>query len=228
MNPDTNSHIPIHDAPSYIPPQMPPLSQAEKQQLDCCETVIDRGWRTFVQVGEALTLIRNGRLYRQEFPSFEVYCREKWQYGKSQAYYLIGAARVMLHLSKTPDLPYPTHESQVRHLIGLTPDNIRRAWKRAVTLAPESAVTAKIVRQAALELSPPGRKPEQRTNPFAGDIRRTWDDIWQQLNEMENALDQGDPPELVGNHLRHLKGRLHQLDLEVKLSTQTKKLHADT
>ena len=36
---------------------------------------------TFVDVGLAFARIRDYRLYRIEFPTFEAYCQQKWQYG---------------------------------------------------------------------------------------------------------------------------------------------------
>ena len=43
-----------------------------------CEAVIERGLRTFVEVGEALLRIRDERLYRETHGTFEDYCRERW------------------------------------------------------------------------------------------------------------------------------------------------------
>jgi hypothetical protein len=35
----------------------------------------------FVKVGLALARIRDARLYRAEFPTFEAYCQTKWHHG---------------------------------------------------------------------------------------------------------------------------------------------------
>ena len=54
------------------------LSDAEKVELHECEAVVVTGWNTFVEVGLALARIRQGRLWRDDFNSFDAYCRAKW------------------------------------------------------------------------------------------------------------------------------------------------------
>lgn len=71
------------------------------QQKDSaeCETVIERGWQTFMEAGRALARIRDGKLYRAQCDTFQSYCREKWHYGRSHTYRLTGAAEVFTCLS---------------------------------------------------------------------------------------------------------------------------------
>jgi hypothetical protein len=72
-----------------------PLTSTEREELDRCEAVIARGLRNFVEVGNALALICEQRLYRQEFPTFEDYCRERWDVSVAYAYRKMQAARVV-------------------------------------------------------------------------------------------------------------------------------------
>jgi hypothetical protein len=46
------------------------------------EEVVGTGWNSFVQVGLALGQIHEKRLYRETYPTFESYCRVRWQYGR--------------------------------------------------------------------------------------------------------------------------------------------------
>jgi hypothetical protein len=130
------------------------LSAAEVRDLIACEEVIAKGWDTFVDVGRALARIRDKRLYRADFDTFDAYCRQKWHYGKSQAYRLIGAAEVIQHLSPIGDIPLPRSESQVRPLIGLRPEQVKTVWCEVVRKAGKQSVTAKLVRQMADRLRP--------------------------------------------------------------------------
>ena len=57
------------------------LAALEICTLAECEDVINRGLATFVEVGNALLRIRDERLYRAEFGTFEAYCRQRWQMG---------------------------------------------------------------------------------------------------------------------------------------------------
>ena len=52
------------------------LTVSEAERLDACEQVIERGLATFVDVGTALLEVRDSRLYRVAYPTFEAYCAE--------------------------------------------------------------------------------------------------------------------------------------------------------
>lgn len=87
------------------------LAPNEAFRLDQCEKAIERGLNTFVEVGRALTEIRDSKLYRQTHRAFEVYCKERWEIGRSRAYELIDQAKVVtaiansgVNLSGTPDI----------------------------------------------------------------------------------------------------------------------------
>lgn len=140
------------------------LTPDEKKELKQCESVIKRGWDTFVEVGKALAKVRDARLYRGQHQTFEAYCRVRWQYGKSQAYRLIGAAEVIDRLSPIGDeLRMPVNEAQVRPLLALDPEEQVDAWKAALDRAGDGAITAKVVRQAAATfLKSPPKKPKVR------------------------------------------------------------------
>ena len=51
-----------------------------------------------MEVGKALADIRDSRLYRSDYDTFEAYCKEKWGWGKSYSYNLINAAGVVKSL----------------------------------------------------------------------------------------------------------------------------------
>ena len=131
------------------------LDATERADLATCEGVIDRGLRTFVEVGTALLTIRDRRLYRREHATFEDYCQERWGMARRTTDRLIAAAGVVTNLQlETPlqtrpigpicnDSPIlPTTESQARPLTQLPPDVQPVVWQRAVETAPEGKVTA--------------------------------------------------------------------------------------
>ena len=68
-------------------------------RLRLLEQVIERGLTTFVEVGNALLEIRDSRLYKDSFSTFEDYCRERWGMSRPRAYPLIEAAEIMSNLS---------------------------------------------------------------------------------------------------------------------------------
>ena len=62
------------------------LIPLEAEKLARHEQVIERGLATFVEVGEALSEIRDARLYRESHTTFEAYCRERWGFTDRRAH----------------------------------------------------------------------------------------------------------------------------------------------
>jgi hypothetical protein len=71
------------------------LTQADTERLKELESVIERGTKTFIEVGYALAEIRDQRLYRQTHATFETYCAEQWGWTRQRSYQLMNAATVV-------------------------------------------------------------------------------------------------------------------------------------
>ena len=134
------------------------LSEVEQAEMRTCEATIEKGWRTFVDVGLALTRIRDDRLFRTEFSSFEAYYRARWDFQHSKVYSLISAAQVFASLSGLNEVPLPDCESQLRPLFGLQPSQVQLAWHYVVAKSAGRRITAQRVRSAVHEL---GLSPHQ-------------------------------------------------------------------
>lgn len=128
-----------------------PLTTPEVDRKAELEATIERGMQTFVEVGLALMEIRDGRLYRAEYGTFEEYCRDRWGISRPRAYQLIDAAVVTTELSTIVDT-LPATESQARPLAALEPEQQREAWERAVETAPNGKVTAAHVQTVVDEM----------------------------------------------------------------------------
>jgi hypothetical protein len=82
-------------APTPVPtPMLEPISLEEAKCLVELEHIIETGRQRFIEVGNALAEIRDARLYRADFTSFEAYCQEMWGFTKQHAYRLIKAAPI--------------------------------------------------------------------------------------------------------------------------------------
>jgi hypothetical protein len=121
------------------------------------EAVIERGLKSFVEVGEALAAIRDGRLYRASHPNFDAYLADRWPELGHRNYVgkLIRAAHVAVELGTTVPNAAPAAEWQVRPLLKLkTPDARLDAWQRAgerAILGGRAAPTARDVEAAVME-----------------------------------------------------------------------------
>ena len=68
------------------------MSPPETNRLAELEKMVARGLKRAVEIGLALGVIHEMRLYKHEYRSFEKYCRAKLGCGRQQAYRLIKAA----------------------------------------------------------------------------------------------------------------------------------------
>lgn len=140
------------------------LIPAGKARLAELESVIERGRKTFLEVGRALIEIRNQRLYREQgFTTFDTYCRERWKMSQPHAQRTIDAAKVAQNL--IPMGITVQTERQARELAPLPPEQQREvaagidftkatakevhvAVEKALTVAKDAHATVKAVKTA--------------------------------------------------------------------------------
>jgi hypothetical protein len=107
------------------------LTTAEADSLAEHEAVIERGIKTFYEVGVALAEIRDQRLYRQSHDNFEDYCQERWGFNRHRAWQLISAAGVVTNVT-TEGLPAPANEGQARELARVPEDLRAEVWQQTL------------------------------------------------------------------------------------------------
>jgi hypothetical protein len=134
------------------------LQTAEGRKLAQCEEVIERGLDSFIEVGNALLIIREERLYRNDYDDFETYCAERWEMSGRHAHRLVDSVRVMQNLGT--DLigqsgPLPSQklkETHLRPLVALPPTQQKEAWTTAVKSSKNGKPTAKQVADSVLQI----------------------------------------------------------------------------
>jgi hypothetical protein len=148
------------------------LSPIELQTLEHYERIIAQGIKTFIEVGHALLVIRDQRLYRQTYGAFEDYLRERWDLSRPRAYQLIDAAQVVDTVSTSVDI-VPVNEAQARPLTSLPPEQQVEVWKEAIETAPPSGITAKHVQATVKRAKSQATGEQVRTpTPKAPEPRR--------------------------------------------------------
>jgi len=124
-----------------------PLSAREKALIAELEAIVERGLEHFLAVGEALAKIRNQRLYRTHYPTFEQYVRDRFGLARSTVDQLIRSsqtAQTLLDAGVT--LPPGTSEAVVRPLSGLPGEDLQAAcWNLVVSVAPERGPSQPLV-----------------------------------------------------------------------------------
>lgn len=174
------------------------LTTTEQAQLERCETVIAAGRQTFIEVGNALMEIRDNRLYKAEYKSFEGYCLEKWGFKRGNAHDLIETANAAKTVQDIEQFSTTPTREQVRPLTKLdTPDQQREAWQDAVT-ASGGKPTAKHVEAAVEKVQSRGRPIEplvltpdqqQKVEEAERDSENLWllKSYWKKANRKERT-----------------------------------------
>src|SRR4051812_24229113 len=77
--------------------QASPVSRRPRTQaLNELETIIERGFQTFIDVANALSQIYENDLFKEAgFATYVEYCKERWKLGTSAAYNYIRAKKVL-------------------------------------------------------------------------------------------------------------------------------------
>lgn len=108
------------------------LNPAAQVALVSCEQRIERGLKTFIDVGQALAEIRDSRLYKGTHDTFEAYCRERWNMTPQYANRLVLAADVVTSMETIGSTPAPTNEGQARALAAVPAPERADVWREAV------------------------------------------------------------------------------------------------
>lgn len=117
------------------------LTTVEANELETLESTIAAGLETFMEVGGALSRIREAKLYRAQFGTFEDYCQERWGMTRQSANRMIAAAKTVGNLEPIGSI-LPATESQARPLTRLEPEQQAAVWQTVVETAPNGKVTA--------------------------------------------------------------------------------------
>lgn len=142
------------------------LTSIEKDNLVEYEDIIQKNFATFYEVGFALMQIKENKLYRESYPTFEAYCHEKWGFERNYANKLIRASSVVENLGTM--VPIPASERTIRALTRLPAERQKEVYEKALETAPEGKVTAKHVEETVNIMTKktarqPAKQPAERS-----------------------------------------------------------------
>jgi hypothetical protein len=112
-----------------------PLTTLEKRRLEECERTIKKGLNTFYDVGKALSEIKDSRLYRMEYATFEDYCDEKWGMSRRRGYEMIAAATVVDNVRNSAHELLPENEAQANEIASIDALGQQAIWSVVVGTA---------------------------------------------------------------------------------------------
>lgn len=132
-----------------------PLPPEEQKEFDIMLIELKSGWQIFRNVGTALGIVAEKKLFRSKYLTFEEFCFGELGYSRPYAYNLIGSAEVSTQMSSIEDIPIkPVNEAQCRELINVPKDKRAEAWKKVIEVAGKQPVTAKIIHEVVAPFKP--------------------------------------------------------------------------
>jgi hypothetical protein len=166
-----------------------PLSEEEKKRLTDCEAVITRGLKSFMDVAEALLIVRDGQLYR-EYRTWEDYCQKRWGFSGSRSRQLINAMETAKGIESVTGVPLP-NEAVTRELKKyVVEDQPKIAVAAAsVAAAQDRQMTSTDIKDAAEALKPaPPSNPVPPDPPVDPDKQRVYNSKYAPIKQW---MDQG-------------------------------------
>lgn len=134
-----------------------PFELARLREL---ESEIRRELRGFLVVGAAFLEIREKKLYKLKFDTFEDYCKKVWDITERMFRYISDGYKVVENLNKCSEFRLrPSREAQVRPMVRLKPQQQVMVWKIALERCPEDQEpTASLIIDVVAEVAPPKPK----------------------------------------------------------------------
>ena len=155
------------DEPATGAPLSTRLNKEERKLYEQHERAIRGNFKAFLDVGERLADIRDRRLYREEFATFESYCRTRWEMSDRRARQLIEGTEIVHELREeieksgtmvpipTSENLVPTTERQTRELVKV-PASERSAVMREATRDGAVKPSAGAIKEAAAKITKAG------------------------------------------------------------------------
>jgi len=148
-------------AKAEVVEELSPEEEADRQRLEL------KVERAFFDAGRSLRELRDRRLYRSTYKSWEDYCQGRFGFTRHAANFKIAASGIFENLvtfsyhSSDADAAdeglvtksyqiLPTKETQVRPLAKLKPEEQRQVWQQAVERAGRKVPTERIVKDEAM------------------------------------------------------------------------------
>jgi RNase H-fold protein (predicted Holliday junction resolvase) len=149
------------------------LDVTERTKFRKLESIVAEGISSFVVVGEALKEIRDNKLYRESYKTFEKYVDQKWGMARQRAYQLIDAVDAKANLSTVVDKNERASEvkteRQFRELKDVPAESMEAVIDKAAEIAGDDPITASDLKQARVEILEQA-EPEEESEPVYEDV----------------------------------------------------------
>lgn len=149
---------------------MDKLTLSESGRLINCEKAIQANKESFIKAGLALEEVRDKRLYRVKYGTFQEYCLKRWGFQRSYGYQLIESAKVAVEMSSSAG-QIPTARA-ASALAKVEPEKRVEILKSAgasgkpVTASSIAKAAAPVKTSVCIQLDEIGRKVPDKAMPW--------------------------------------------------------------
>jgi hypothetical protein len=128
----------------------PVNARATRSEEGSAHAGIEKVYQGYVQAGKALRVIRDGRLYREAYPTFAEFCQKEFEQNVRYINRKIEAAALSREFVEAGLMP-PDSERVARELIALPKDVRTLVWHKVTEKAKQGAggITSKSVKDEA-------------------------------------------------------------------------------
>lgn len=126
----------------------------EQAQLEELEKIIHDNLESSFKLADALREIRDSKLYRLEYKTFDEYCKKRWEYGRSYCSRLCDVSEVLDDLGESQAVVVPKNEAQARLYVNLEKDERIQLAEKVAEEADGQDLTAKLIARYKKELFP--------------------------------------------------------------------------
>lgn len=120
------------------------ITKSELTAFTRCHNILKKINQAFLDGAEALREMRDKKLYRHKYETFEEYCQEEHGWGRQRAYQLIEASEIKKSLPENVNNCLQ-NEGQVRALSSIHPEYREEVIEKVVS---EGKVTAEAIKDA--------------------------------------------------------------------------------
>lgn len=193
------------------------LSEHEKETLQHCEEVIGKNMISVVEFGQALATIREQKLYRERYETWEQYVAQRWEIKARTSYQYIAAAGAYENVRNCAQIDiFPTNESQLRPLTRLEDQDQAQAWRQAIDTAPEGRITGRHVAQVVskmlgeqIKAKAQTQQQQVRQSDLPDDMK---DLFWNLINRVREARANNLTPKMRNDLRNRINGLLQLLE----------------
>jgi hypothetical protein len=157
MNDNSELQRLMQEAGKKIEEQGGLLSADETGRLQSLEAVIEKGRQTFIDVGMALTEIKEKRLWKG-YGSFKGYLEKRWNFSRQYAYMQIEAYEAAMDVTTVVDTP---NEKTAREFVKVPKEERPKVAETAKAVAAESGretINSRDVKEAKKRIYDPTPK----------------------------------------------------------------------